>query len=95
MFSLFTAPTEVLKQTCDQFLDYTASIPLKVAIGTYNVNGGKHFRSLAYKHLSLDDWLLDSKKNARESCKFMDKTDFDFFSFCDEKPFYFYLLRRK
>ena len=23
------------------------------------MNGGHHFRSIAYKHQSLDDWLLD------------------------------------
>lgn len=31
-------------------------------MGTYNVNGGKHFRSVVYKDLSLSDWLLDSHK---------------------------------
>ncbi|KAK8735010.1 hypothetical protein OTU49_005783, partial [Cherax quadricarinatus] len=65
--SYLYAPIKVLHQLCDHSTEYTASIPLRVAVGTYNVNGGKHFRSLAYKHLSLDDWLLDSKKNAVRS----------------------------
>lgn len=33
---------------------------IRVAVGTYNVNGGKQFRSVVYKDLSLSDWLLDS-----------------------------------
>ena len=35
--------------------------------GTYNINGGKHFRSVVYKNVSLDDWLLDSYKEDKES----------------------------
>ena len=31
-------------------------------MGTYNINGGKHFRSVVYKDVSLDDWLLDGWK---------------------------------
>lgn len=33
---------------------------IRVAVGTYNVNGGKHFRSLVFRDLSLSDWLLDN-----------------------------------
>lgn len=33
---------------------------MRIAVGTYNVNGGKHFRSVVYKDVSLSDWLLDS-----------------------------------
>ncbi|KAK3880880.1 hypothetical protein Pcinc_014656 [Petrolisthes cinctipes] len=65
--SYLYAPISVLRQLCQRSPEYTSPIPLRVAVGTYNVNGGKHFRSLAYKHLSLDDWLLDSKKNAVQS----------------------------
>ena len=42
-------------------------MPLRVAIGTYNINGGKHFRSVVYKNVSLDDWLLDPHKQNKES----------------------------
>ncbi len=49
--------------------DYTVPKPLTVIVGTYNVNGGKHFRSVVYKDLSLSDWLLDAAKIARSSCK--------------------------
>ena len=30
------------------------------------MNGGKHFRSIAYKHMSMHDWLLDYHKKAPE-----------------------------
>ena len=30
--------------------------------GTYNINGGKHFRSVVYKDVSLADWLLDAHR---------------------------------
>ena len=35
---------------------------MRVTVGTWNVNGGKHFRSIAYKHQSMHDWLLDYYK---------------------------------
>lgn len=49
--------------------DYTISKPVTVTVGTYNVNGGKHFRSVVYKDLSLSDWLLDAAKIARNTRK--------------------------
>jgi len=49
--------------------DYTSPKSLRVVVGTYNVNGGKHFRSVVYKDLSLSDWLLDAAKIGRSSCK--------------------------
>lgn len=67
-----SAPISVLRQLCNRCDQYTSPLPLRVAVGTYNVNGGKHFRSLAYKHLSLDDWLLDCQKNTLQSCETQD-----------------------
>ena len=32
-----------------------------MAVGNYNINGGKHFRSVAFKDVSLQDWLLYDK----------------------------------
>ncbi|XP_076055462.1 synaptojanin isoform X2 [Oratosquilla oratoria] len=72
--NLLVAPFTVLKQMCDGCLNYTTPIPFRVAVGTYNVNGGKHFRSLAYKHLSLDDWLLDSRKHSVLHSSLVDTT---------------------
>ena len=36
-------------------------------MGTYNINGGKHFRSVVYKQVSLDDWLLDAHTKKKDT----------------------------
>lgn len=58
----------MLRELCRRSSQYTSNSSLKVAIGTYNVNGGKHFRSVVYKDVSLSDWLLDSYDIAQEKC---------------------------
>ena len=67
VFTLNTAPRPVLQKLVRQYVSYTKPLPLRVAVGTYNINGGKHFRSIVYKDVSLSDWLLDAHKT--------DKTD--------------------
>ena len=47
-----------------------------MCIGTFNVNGGQHFRSIAYKHQSLDDWLLDFHIRQTQGCV-QSNTDFN------------------
>ena len=32
-------------------------------MGTYNINGGKHFRSVVYKDVSLDNWLIPNHED--------------------------------
>lgn len=60
----------MLRELCKRSGEYTKPIDIRVGVATYNVNGGKHFRSVVYKDLSLTDWLLDSHKMARSRCKF-------------------------
>lgn len=45
---------------CRRYAEYVTPHELRITVGTYNVNGGKHFRSVAYKDVSLADWLLDA-----------------------------------
>ncbi|KAF5300952.1 hypothetical protein FQA39_LY10922, partial [Lamprigera yunnana] len=59
-YNTLHAPQHVLREMCRRYPEYTAPLPIRIAIGTYNVNGGKHFRSVVYKDVSLSDWLLDS-----------------------------------
>lgn len=59
-YNTLHAPQHVLREMCRRYMEYTSPLPIRVAIGTYNVNGGKHFRSVVYKDVSLADWLLDS-----------------------------------
>ncbi|XP_021962271.1 synaptojanin-1 isoform X2 [Folsomia candida] len=61
------APPTILRQMVKRWEDYTTPKSLRVVVGTYNVNGGKHFRSVVYKDLSLSDWLLDAAKIGRSS----------------------------
>ena len=63
----FAAPKPALHSLVKRYLEYTEPVPLRVAIGTYNINGGKHFRSIVFKDVSLSDWLLDAHKLQKES----------------------------
>ncbi len=62
-YALLTAPKPVLEDLVARYLSYSEPQPLRVAVGTYNINGGKHFRSIVYKDVSMSDWLLESYKN--------------------------------
>ena len=44
---------------CDRWKEFTYPEKLRVAVGTWNVNGGTRIRSIALKNQSLTDWLLD------------------------------------
>ncbi|XP_040165309.1 synaptojanin-1 [Anopheles arabiensis] len=63
--NMLHAPTPVLREMCKRYEEYVNPLVFRVACGTYNVNGGKHFRSVAYKDVSLADWLLDCHRLAR------------------------------
>lgn len=54
---------------CNRSKEYVFPKTIKISVGTFNVNGGKHFRSVAYKDLHLSDWLLDAQKIARSQCE--------------------------
>ncbi|WAR02120.1 SYNJ1-like protein, partial [Mya arenaria] len=50
------------QEAMDILLEYVDTENVRVCAGTWNVNGGKHFRSIAFKHQSMNDWLLDAPK---------------------------------
>lgn len=53
----------LLKSLCDEYLSFTTPSTIQLTIGTWNVNGGKHFTSIVYKRSDpLSDWLLDHTK---------------------------------
>ena len=54
-----TAPIPLKQKVCDRWSDFTTPEKLRVCIGTWNVNGGRHIRSIALKNQSMHDWLLD------------------------------------
>ncbi|XP_023373215.1 synaptojanin-1 [Otolemur garnettii] len=58
------ASSKVLKSMCENFYKYSKPRKIRVCVGTWNVNGGKQFRSIAFKNQTLTDWLLDAPKLA-------------------------------
>lgn len=62
--SLFTASPRVLLGMCQNYHKYTKPKQIRVCVGTWNVNGGKQFRSIAFRNQTLNDWLLDAPKKA-------------------------------
>lgn len=55
-------PTSILRAMCNRHLEYTVPMTIRVAVATWNVNGGKHFNSVVFKHQSMSEWLLDNRK---------------------------------
>ncbi|XP_035846797.1 synaptojanin-1 isoform X6 [Sander lucioperca] len=61
---LQSASPRVLLGMCQNYHKYTRPKKIRVCVGTWNVNGGKQFRSIAYRNQTLNDWLLDAPKKA-------------------------------
>jgi len=58
---------DVTRRLIQNHAEYTHESSVRVSVGTWNVNGGKHFRSIAYKHEHITDWLLDLPKITAEA----------------------------
>ncbi|CAL8266372.1 unnamed protein product [Merluccius merluccius] len=58
------ASPRVLLGMCQNYRKYTRPKQIRVCVGTWNVNGGKQFRSIAFRNQTLNDWLLDAPKKA-------------------------------
>uniref|UniRef100_A0A8C2JZM4 phosphoinositide 5-phosphatase n=1 Tax=Cyprinus carpio TaxID=7962 RepID=A0A8C2JZM4_CYPCA len=58
------ASPRVLLGMCQNHFKYTRPKKIRVCVGTWNVNGGKQFRSIAFRNHTLNDWLLDAPKKA-------------------------------
>uniref|UniRef100_A0A6Q2XEF8 Synaptojanin-1 n=1 Tax=Esox lucius TaxID=8010 RepID=A0A6Q2XEF8_ESOLU len=61
---LQSASPRVLLGMCQNHQQYTRPKQVRVAVGTWNVNGGKQFRSIAFRNQTLNDWLLDAPMKA-------------------------------
>ncbi|XP_031427567.1 synaptojanin-1 isoform X2 [Clupea harengus] len=61
---LQSASPRVLLGMCQNYHKYTRPKQIRVCVGTWNVNGGKQFRSIAYRNQTLNDWLLDAPMKA-------------------------------
>ncbi|XP_066555917.1 synaptojanin-1 isoform X2 [Amia ocellicauda] len=78
---LQSASPRVLLGMCQNYHKYTKPRRVRVFVGTWNVNGGKQFRSIAFRNQTLTDWLLDAPQKAG-SPNFQDsrKTPIDIFA---------------
>ncbi|KFP80374.1 Synaptojanin-2, partial [Acanthisitta chloris] len=61
--ALLVTPS-ILKAMSERQFEFTSFKRVRVAMGTWNVNGGKQFRSNILGTSELTDWLLDSPKLA-------------------------------
>ncbi|KFP20487.1 Synaptojanin-2, partial [Egretta garzetta] len=59
--ALLVTPS-ILKAMSERQFEFTSFKRVRVATGTWNVNGGKQFRSNILGTTELTDWLLDSPK---------------------------------
>uniref|UniRef100_A0A8C5T9V6 Synaptojanin-2 n=1 Tax=Malurus cyaneus samueli TaxID=2593467 RepID=A0A8C5T9V6_9PASS len=59
--ALLVTPS-ILKAMSERQFEFTSSKRVRIATGTWNVNGGKQFRSNVLGTSELTDWLLDSPK---------------------------------
>lgn len=57
---LLTATPRILKAMTERQSEFTNFKRIQVAVGTWNVNGGKQFRSNLLGTAELADWLLDA-----------------------------------
>ncbi|XP_062982765.1 synaptojanin-1 isoform X1 [Elgaria multicarinata webbii] len=62
--ALQSASAKILKNMCENFYKYSKPKKIRICVGTWNVNGGKQFRSIAFRNQTLTDWLLDAPKVA-------------------------------
>ena len=71
MFPLYllshTASPSVLRAVCEREDQFCSPRSIRVAIGTWNVNGGNYFRSVAFKHQPMTEWLLDNPEIVQKS----------------------------
>ncbi|KAM4795562.1 synaptojanin-1 [Rhinophrynus dorsalis] len=61
---LQSASPRVLRSMCENYYRYAKPRKIRICAGTWNVNGGKQFRSIAFKNQTLTDWLLDAPRIA-------------------------------
>ncbi|CAH8588644.1 unnamed protein product [Schistosoma rodhaini] len=75
---LHSTPT-LLTNILHRYPEFIQIHNLRLFVGTWNVNGGKHFRSVAHKHECVTDWLLDLaqtiNQNTNWGYKSLDFTD--------------------
>lgn len=84
-YFMFASPN-ILVNMCDRYLEYCSPEPIRVAVATWNVNGGKHFENSSFNRARpLSDWLVDYKScvedpNTLVSCNIDDDSIIDIYA---------------
>ena len=65
--NLITVSPTLTRSLIKDHPSFTRSHSLRIAVGTWNVNGGKTFQSIAYKNEKVTDWLLDLAGSLKNS----------------------------
>ncbi|KAF8790383.1 synaptojanin-1-like [Argiope bruennichi] len=60
--SMLSLPPGFLETFLKRKSEFTNTSKITVGVATWNVNGGKHFNSIVFKHQSMTEWLLDCPK---------------------------------
>ncbi|GFY72814.1 synaptojanin-1 [Trichonephila inaurata madagascariensis] len=64
--SMLNLPAGFLETFLKCKSEYSYTSKISVGIATWNVNGGKHFNSIVFKHQSMTEWLLDCQKLSKK-----------------------------
>uniref|UniRef100_K7E6M0 phosphoinositide 5-phosphatase n=1 Tax=Ornithorhynchus anatinus TaxID=9258 RepID=K7E6M0_ORNAN len=78
--SALLGTASMLKAMAERQSEFTNFKRIRVAVGTWNVNGGKQFRSHLLSTSELTDWLLDSPKLAGAAYFLDDSSSPDIFA---------------
>lgn len=61
-YFMYASPS-ILVSMCDRYLEYCTTERIRVAVATWNVNGGRHFDNIMHNRARpVSDWLVDYKK---------------------------------
>ena len=72
--ALFLVSYPMRRTLCNRWQDFTHQGKLRVFVGTWNVNGGRHMRSVALKNQSMHEWLLDAPATSGKTTRAVSKT---------------------
>ncbi|XP_078261878.1 synaptojanin-2-like [Rhinoraja longicauda] len=63
--SALVTPPAILQAMCERHMEYTNFQRAYISVGSWNVNGGKQFRSNLLSTADLSSWLLDGIQEAK------------------------------
>jgi hypothetical protein len=66
----FVACPNALTNLVDRVDEFTTMEPLRLFVGTWNVNGGKNMHNVAFRNQAhLTDWLFDLPLKAQQTLR--------------------------